>query len=586
MPVYRAPRRDLEFVLFELFSADAVWAGMPGFGDLDRELAGAVLDAGGRLAETAFLPVNRKGDIEGCRLDEGAVSTPDGFREAYAACAEGGWVGLGGEAKHGGQGMPKMLTVAVEEMFFAANPALQLYPSLSAGAALLVAEHGSEPMKAKWLPRMYAGRTTGTMCLTEPHAGSDLGLLRTRAVPQADGSHALTGTKIFITGGDHDLSENIVHLVLARLPDAPEGSRGISLFLVPKLLDDGGCNGVTVGAIEQKMGIHGSATCVLNFESARGWMVGEPHRGLACMFTMMNHERLSIGLQGLGAGEIAYQNALAHARERLQGRAPGTGGGAEPQPLLVHPDVRRMLLIQKADTEGGRAFAAFVGMQLDLVRHAPSAEARREAADLAAFLTPVAKAYLTDRGFEGTVLAQQVFGGHGYVSETGVEQFVRDARIAQIYEGTNGIQAMDLAERKTARDNGALAGRYAGFVTTAMADDRCPERFRAGLEVALDAFRRATACIVEGAGADPAVPGSVAADYLELTGLLSYGWIWAWMAGVAEAACAAGSDDPCHRGKLATAEFFHARMLPAAAVLGERIASGSGPVMALDDDAF
>ncbi|MCC5874418.1 MAG: acyl-CoA dehydrogenase, partial [Gammaproteobacteria bacterium] len=322
MPGYTAPRRDLSFVLFDLLDAESHWQAMAATREVDRALAEAIIDAGGTLAESAFLPLNASGDAEGCRFDGGEVTTPAGFIEAYRDYAEGGWTGLGGEPEHGGQGMPKMLTVAVEEMFFAANTSLYLYPALSAGAALLIASHGSEAMKQRWLPEIYAGTTTGTMCLTEPHAGSDLGLLRTRAEPLADGEYSLTGTKIFITGGEHDLTDNIVHLVLARLPDAPEGSRGISLFLVPKVLDDGQRNAVAAGAIEHKMGIRGSATCVLNFDGARGYLIGEPNRGLACMFTMMNYERLSIGLQGLGAGEIAYQNALAYARERLQGRAP------------------------------------------------------------------------------------------------------------------------------------------------------------------------------------------------------------------------------------------------------------------------
>ena len=591
MPVYLAPRRDFAFVLFELFAADRLWAAMPATREVDRDLAEAIIDAGGKLAESAFLPLNQSGDAEGCRFEGGAVSTPAGFVEAYRAYAEGGWVGLGGEPAFGGQGMPKMLTVAAEEMFFAANTSLYLYPALSAGAALLIASHGSEAMKTEWLPAMYAGTCTGTMCLTEPHAGSDLGLLRTRAEPRHDGSHALTGQKIFITGGEHDLSDNIVHLVLARLPDAPAGSRGISLFLVPKYLPaDSGertRNAVAAGSIEHKMGIRGSATCVLNFDGARGFMIGEPNRGLACMFTMMNYERLSIGLQGLGSGDIAYQNALAYARERPQGRAPVADARTEgpADPLTVHPDVRRMLLIQKAYNEGGRAFAAFVGLQLDLAKFSSGDEART-AADLVAFLTPVTKAYFTDRGFDCSVLAQQVLGGHGYLAEWGIEQYVRDVRIAQIYEGTNGIQAMDLTERKTARDGGRLAGVYADTVAAFIVDPRCPERLRPGLARALALFRQSTDRIVAGSADDPALAGSAAADYLELTGLVSYGWLWALMVGVAEAAVAtAGAEGSAeadyYAGKIATGEFFHARLLPLATTLAERIDSGSAPLMSI-----
>ena len=589
MPVYSAPRRDLAFVLFDLFGADKLWRAMKATAEVDRDLAEAIIDAGGKLAESAFLPLNASGDAEGCRFDSGTVTTPEGFRDAYRTYSEGGWVGLGGDPEHGGQGMPKMLTVAVEEMFFATNPSLYLYPVLSAGAALLIASHGSQAMKKRWLPEMYAGTTSGTMCLTEPHAGSDLGLLRTRAEPLDNEYHALTGTKIFITGGEHDLADNIVHLVLARLPDAPEGSKGISLFLVPKFLEDGTRNVVTAGSIEHKMGIRGSATCVLNFDGARAWMIGEPNRGLACMFTMMNYERLSIGMQGLGAGEIAYQNALAYARERVQGRAPiaeERGEGAA-DPLLVHPDVRRLLLTQKAYNEGGRAFSAFVGLQLDLSKYADDENEARRAADLVAFLTPVAKAYFTDRGFDGCVLAQQVLGGHGYVAEWGIEQYVRDARIAQIYEGTNGIQAMDLAERKTARDGGRMAQAYMEGMAAFIADQRCPERLRPGLEEALELFSRCTRFIVDGAKKDPALPGSAAADYLELTGLVSYAWLWAWMVGVAEGKLAEGSDeDAFMRGKVATGEFFHARLLPMAATLARRIESGSEPLLAIRAEQF
>lgn len=589
MPGYTAPRRDLSFVLFDLLDAQSHWHTMQATREVDRALAEAIIDAGGTLAESAFLPLNASGDAEGCRFDGGEVTTPAGFIDAYRSYAEGGWTGLGGEPEHGGQGMPKMLTVAVEEMFFAANTSLYLYSALSAGAALLIASHGSDSMKQRWLPEMYAGSTTGTMCLTEPHAGSDLALLRTRAEPLVDGDYALTGTKIFITGGEHDLSDNIVHLVLARLPDAPEGSRGISLFLVPKVQDDGSRNGVSAGAIEHKMGIRGSATCVLNFDGAHGHLIGEPHRGLACMFTMMNYERLSIGLQGLGAGEIAYQNALVYARERLQGRAPRVEDRSEgaADSLLVHPDVRRLLLTQKAYNEGGRAFAAFVGLQLDIAKFSDDETLAREAEDLVALLTPVAKAYFTDRGFEGTVLAQQVMGGHGYVSDWGLEQFVRDARVAQIYEGTNGIQAMDLADRKTARDGGRMAGLFADRIAAFLGHGHCPERLRPGLESALNAFRRSTAFIVEHSAEDPAAAGSAACDYLELTGLLAYGWLWAQMVAVAENALEQdGADVDFLKGKVATGGFFHARLLPLAATLEQRITSGSASLMTITEQQF
>ncbi|MEE4300049.1 MAG: acyl-CoA dehydrogenase C-terminal domain-containing protein [Pseudomonadales bacterium] len=594
MASYQAPRDDFAFVLFDLLDAETLWQSHEALAHVDRETAEMIIEEAGRLAESVLLPLNQSGDADGCVLENGKVRTPAGFPEAYGTFVEGGWGGLGGDPAHGGQGMPKMLTVAFEEMMFAANSSLYLYPALTAGATLLLAAHADEETKARWLPPLYAGRFSGTMCLTEPHAGSDLGMLRTKAEPLGDGSYAITGTKIFITGGDQDLTDNVVHLVLARLPDAPAGTRGISLFLVPKCLPQGDAipvepgprNGVSVGSIEHKMGIRGSATCVMNFDGARGWLVGEENHGLACMFTMMNYERLSMGLQGLGTADIAYQNALAYARERIQGRSPQ---GAEApthdaDPLMVHPDVRRMLLEQKAWNEGGRAFAAWVGMQLDLSRCAEGDAARR-AADLVAFLTPVAKAFLSDRGFECSVLAQQVLGGHGYVVEWGMEQYVRDVRIAQIYEGTNGIQAMDLADRKTVRDGGRLAGVFAAELRARLND--CPAWSRDALVRALERFETATGRIVEGGREDPALAGSAAADYLDLTGRVAYGWLWARMAAVAEANLEAGRRDPGRmRAKIATARFFIAKLLPECGALLERIEAGSEPVMALDAASF
>ena len=595
MPSYQAPRDDFSFVLFDVLGADALWQAHAAMAHVDRATAEMIIEEAGKVAEGVLLPLNQSGDAEGCVLEDGGVRTPAGFRDAYRTFAEGGWGGLGGDPDHGGQGMPKMLTVAFEEMMFAANTSLYLYPALTAGATLALAAHADEATKARWLPRLYEGSASGTMCLTEPHAGSDLGLLRTRAEPNADGSYAITGTKIFITGGDQDLTDNVVHLVLARLPDAPPGTRGISLFLVPKFLPAGDAspavpgerNAVAVGSIEHKMGIRGSATCVMNFDGATGWLVGEANRGLACMFTMMNYERLSIGLQGLGTADIAYQNALAYARERVQGRAPD--GPAEPElsadPLTVHPDVRRMLLEQKAYNEGGRAFAAYVAMQLDLARCAEGDAAAR-AADLVAFLTPVAKAFFTDRGFECSVLAQQVLGGHGYVVEWGLEQYVRDARIAQIYEGTNGIQAMDLADRKTVRDGGRLAGVFAAELRSTLASD-CPAWARADVETALGHFEAATALLVEQGGSDPALAGSAAADYLQLTGLVAYGGLWARMASAAEANLEADRRDAAAmRAKVATARFFLARLLPLCSTLRARIEAGSAPVMELDAAGF
>jgi len=582
MAEYRAPRDDIAFLLQDVFDAPSLWASMPGTAHVDGELANAVLGEGAKIAETLFAPLNRSGDAEGCHFEGGEVRTPTGFRDAFRTYAEGGWVSLAGDPAYGGQGMPKMLTVMIEEMLYAANTGLFLCPVLSAGASLLISTHGDEVLKQRYLPPLYAGRWTGTMCLTEAPAGSDLGLMRTRAVAQADGSYRITGSKIFITAGEHDLAENIVHLVLAKLPDAPPGSRGISLFLVPKHVPnaDGGLgerNAVAAGALEHKMGIHGSPTCVMNFDGAHGWMIGEPHRGLACMFTMMNYERLSIGIQGLGLAEAAYQVALAYAHEREQGRGPGserTPDAAEP--LTVHPDVRRMLLTQKAWNEGGRAFAAFVGMQLDLAWFAQDADDRRRADQLVAFLTPVAKAFLTDRGFECCVLAQQVLGGHGYITEWGLEQHVRDARIAQIYEGTNGIQAMDLVERKLLRDGGAMAQVFLDEVAAYARDPACPADLRDPLEAAREALARAGEHILAHAQADPAVAGATAADYLELTRSVAYAWLWARMA------AAARDDPPAGRGKRATAAFYYAHLLPRVETLRRRIAAGGEPLRDVD----
>ncbi|MEJ2669888.1 MAG: acyl-CoA dehydrogenase family protein, partial [Gammaproteobacteria bacterium] len=418
MATYKAPVEDMMFLLNEVFQADQIWQSMPGTSEVSSDLAKAILTEGAKICETLLYPLNRSGDEEACQFDGENVTTPPGFKAAYAQFAQGGWVGLGGEPDYGGQGMPKMLTVLFEEMMFAANASFALYPGLTAGAALALVLHGTDAMKKTYLHKMYDGTWSGTMCLTEPHCGSDLGILRTKATPNSDGSYALKGTKIFITGGDHDLTENIVHFVLAKLPDAPKGSKGISLFLVPKILvnEDGSlgeANDVRCGSIEHKMGIQGSATCVLNFDEAKGWLVGEVNKGLAAMFVMMNYERLSISLQGQGAMEMAYQHAVLYAKERLQGRSPlgVQSPDQEADALLVHPDVRRMLLTIKAYNEGCRAFAMYAGLQLDRAKYHPEPAVRERAEQLVALVTPIAKAYLTDRGFECAVLAQQVFGG-------------------------------------------------------------------------------------------------------------------------------------------------------------------------------
>jgi len=575
---YQAPQRDFEFLLFELYQVEDHWRDIPAFAEVGADLAKAVLIEGGRLAAEVMAPLNQAGDEEGCHWQAGEVTTPAGFKAAYQAIAAGGWLGLSGNPDYAGQGMPKMLGCLLEETFWAANPSLYLYGTLSVGAAICIEAHGSPEQKALYLPRIYGGEWSGAMALTEPHAGTDLGLIRTRAEPAADGSYRITGTKIFITSGEHDLAENIVHLVLAKVPGAPAGSKGISLFIVPKFLPDsagnpGERNRFASGSIEHKMGIRGSATSVMNFDAAVGYLVGAENQGLPGMFTMMNYERLSVGLQGLGAGELAYQQAARYARDRLQGRSPlgPRNPAAAADSLLVHPDVRRMLLTIRTLTEAGRAFAVFVGLQLDRAKYLQDQKAQI----LSELLTPVAKAFLTDRGFECAVLAQQVFGGHGYIREWGVEQIVRDARIAQIYEGTNGIQAHDLIGRKVLRDGGAALRELLDLVDLQQA----AEEFRADLGAAVERLQQTTDSLLARAAQDPALPGAVATDYLDLVGYTLYAWLWARMAQVAGA-------DEFGAAKRACAAFYFARLLPRAAGLAESIASGSSAVMDLPDAAF
>jgi alkylation response protein AidB-like acyl-CoA dehydrogenase len=575
---YHPPRDDQAFLLFCLFDVKRAWRDIGAFGEFGDDLIRAVIDESGKLASQAIAPLNEPGDREGCRLEDGQVRTPAGFREAFAALAEGGWLGLSGNPEFGGQGMPKLLGCLIEEMFWAANASLYLYGTLTVGGSICIDAHGSAAQKARYLPRLYAGEWTAAMALTEAHAGTDLGIMRTRAEPHPDGTYRITGNKIFITSGDHDLADNIVHLVLARLPDAPEGTRGISLFIVPKYLPDedgsaGERNAFAAGSLEHKMGIHGSATCVMNYDGATGFLVGEENQGLAAMFTMMNYERLSVGLQGLGAGELAYQAAVRYARERLQGRSPSgpvnTDGPADP--LLVHADVRRMLLTMRALSEGGRAFAMFVGMQLDRGKYAGDSQAQA----WSELLTPIAKAFLTDRGFECAVLAQQVFGGHGYVVEWGVEQIVRDARIAQIYEGTNGVQAMDLINRKVIRDGGET---LKGLLDHLRGAELGPAH-REAVAAALRRVEEVTAAVLSRAGDDVDLPGAVATDYLDLLGYALYAWLWARMADAAP-------DDAFGAAKRQTAAFFFARLLPRTLALEQSVLADSGVVMGLADEAF
>ncbi|HBP0017662.1 TPA: acyl-CoA dehydrogenase [Pseudomonas aeruginosa] len=593
MPEYNAPLRDMRFLLNDVFDAPALWQRLPRLAErIDADTADAILEEAAKVTGGLLAPLNRSGDEEGAQWQDGAVRTPAGFREAYATYAEGGWVGLTGNPAHGGMGMPKMLAVQFEEMMYAANASFSLYSTLSAGACLALDAHGSEELKNRYLPNMYAGTWAGSMCLTEPHAGTDLGIIRTKAEPQADGSYRISGTKIFITGGEQDLTENIIHLALAKLPDAPAGSRGISLFLVPKFLvgDDGALgarNAVHCGSIEHKMGIKASATCVMNFDGASGWLVGEVNKGLAAMFTMMNYERLSIGIQGIGCAEMSYQSAVAYARERLQSRAP-TGPVARDKaadPIIVHPDVRRMLLTMKALTEGGRAFSTYVGQQLDLAKYAEDQEERSQAEALVALLTPVAKAFFTDTGLESCVLGQQVFGGHGYIREWGQEQLVRDVRIAQIYEGTNGIQALDLMGRKVVANGGLFLSIFSREVRAFAAGANAElAEFVTPLLTALDLLDNLTQGIVARAGNDPREIGAASVEYLHLFGYTAYAYLWARMAA---AALRQREVDPSfHDGKLATARFYFARILPRVHSLAAAVEAGSESLYGLEAEQF
>ncbi|WP_105751151.1 acyl-CoA dehydrogenase C-terminal domain-containing protein [Pseudomonas aeruginosa] len=593
MPEYNAPLRDMRFLLNDVFDAPALWQRLPRLAErIDADTADAILEEAAKVTGGLLAPLNRSGDEEGAQWQDGAVRTPAGFREAYATYAEGGWVGLTGNPAHGGMGMPKMLAVQFEEMMYAANASFSLYSTLSAGACLALDAHGSEELKNRYLPNMYAGTWAGSMCLTEPHAGTDLGIIRTKAEPQADGSYRISGTKIFITGGEQDLTENIIHLVLAKLPDAPAGSRGISLFLVPKFLvgDDGALgarNAVHCGSIEHKMGIKASATCVMNFDGASGWLVGEVNKGLAAMFTMMNYERLSIGIQGIGCAEMSYQSAVAYARERLQSRAP-TGPVARDKaadPIIVHPDVRRMLLTMKALTEGGRAFSTYVGQQLDLAKYAEDQEERSQAEALVALLTPVAKAFFTDTGLESCVLGQQVFGGHGYIREWGQEQLVRDVRIAQIYEGTNGIQALDLMGRKVVANGGLFLSIFSREVRAFAAGANAElAEFVTPLLTALDLLDNLTQGIVARAGNDPREIGAASVEYLHLFGYTAYAYLWARMA--AAALRQREADPSFHDGKLATARFYFARILPRVHSLAAAVEAGSESLYSLEAEQF
>ncbi|WP_148863458.1 acyl-CoA dehydrogenase C-terminal domain-containing protein [Marinobacter fonticola] len=596
MADYQAPLRDIRFVLNEVFDAPALWASLPKLAEnVDPETADAILEEAAKITSGVIAPLNREGDEQGCKWNDGEVTTPEGFKDAYQTIVEGGWNGLGGNPDFGGMGMPKTLVAQFEEMLQASNMAFGLAPMLTAGACLALDAHGSEELKGKYLPNMYSGVWSGAMDLTEPHAGTDLGIIRTKAQPNDDGSYSVSGTKIFITWGEHDMAENIIHLVLAKLPDAPKGPKGISLFLVPKFLvtEDGSLgerNSLACGSLEKKMGIKGSATCVMNFDGAKGWLVGEPNKGLAAMFTMMNYERLGVGIQGMGAAEASLQSARDYALERLQSRAPTGAQQADKaaDPIIVHPDVRRMLLTMKGYIEGGRAFSTYVAQWLDISKYAEDEERRVYAEGMVALLTPVAKAFLTDRGLDVCVMGQQVFGGHGYIREWGQEQLVRDVRITQIYEGTNGIQALDLMGRKVVLNQGRFFELFAQDVAEFIEVNQSDEAVRPYLEplaAALERLADVSEYVIKAAAENPDEVGAASVEYLDLFGLTALAYMWARIVKTA-APKAEGDTSGFYTGKLKTARFYYNRLLPKTVSLAEGIRSGSAAMMDLSADEF
>jgi len=589
MPIYNAPLADMKFILNDVFNAEQFWQANENLAHIDAATAEAILEEMAKFAQNVTLPINRTGDEEGATFSNGNVTTPAGFKEAFKQYAEGGWIGLGADEEWGGQGMPKMLTVLADEMLFATNPSFLLYPLLSVGAGMALNSYASQEQKETYLPKIYSGEWSGTMCLTEPHAGTDLGIIKTKAELNEDGTYNITGTKIFITGGDHDLAENIIHLVLAKTPDAPAGSRGISLFIVPKFMvnEDGSIgerNTAGPGSIEHKMGIKASATCVMNFDAAKGYLVGKENEGLAAMFVMMNYERLSMGIQGLGASEYAYQNAAQYATDRLQGRsASGVQSPNKPaDSILVHGDVRRMLLNARANNEASRAFAVYVGQQLDITKFSTDPEAIKAANNRVALLTPIAKAYLTDTAFNAVIDSQMVFGGHGYIREWGMEQCVRDLRIAQIYEGTNGVQSQDLIGRKTIKCNGLFIAEYISEIRD----------FANGLDAELNFIKDATLdaateieavtqYVIEAASENIEFPNAAAVDYLHAVGLLSFSYMFAKIANAAQA-----KDGEFYQNKLALAQYFVQRILPELELRITKVKAGSEVIMNFSEDYF
>ena len=595
MPSYNPPLRDMQFLMHEVFKVTETYQQIPKYAEVDADTINAVVEEAGKFAANVTFPLNISGDEEGCTLNKETheVTTPKGFKQAYAQFIEGGWPALSCDPEYGGQGLPFVLNSALYEMLNSANQAWTMYPGLSHGAYEALHAYGTPEQKKTYLGKLTSGEWTGTMCLTEPHCGTDLGLLRTKAEPLADGSYKITGNKIFISAGEHDFTSNIVHLVLARLPDAPVGSKGISLFVVPKLKvkADGSLgerNPIFCGALEHKMGIHGNATAQINIDGAIGTLVGEPNKGLQAMFVMMNAARLGVGNQSLGLTEVAYQNALAYAKDRLQMRSlSGVKAKDKPaDPIIVHPDVRRMLLTAKAYAEGGRALSTFCGLLLDKELHHPDEKVRKDSGELVALLTPIVKAFITDNGWTATTLSQQVFGGHGFIKEWGMEQFVRDARINMIYEGTNGIQALDLLGRKILGNQGATLKKFGKLIAQLVEEEGVNEKmseFITPIAMLGEQMTKFTTEIGFKGMQNPDEVGAAAVDYLRVAGHLVFGYLFARMAQVALREIAAGNADPFYQGKLQTARFYFAKLFPETATLMRTARAGSQSLM--DSDA-